>query len=200
MSAVGIVGVPSRWARVTAAGVDGAILMAAAVPVAISRWSKRSTASWKPSAVNRLPPLLPLLAQGAYFVVPTVLLGGSPGQLFSGLRVVDVDSGRRPSWGQAAVRWFVWVGPGLVARIAIRTRSRREAERVRDRLRVIDGSSSVEEPCVEPDPVLMSRAAKSAGVSAAVILVLVVYQLTIGRNARDRVTRTMVVRVSPRAR
>ena len=40
-------------------------------------------------------------------------LGGTPGQLMLGIRVIDV-SGRRPSVGQAAVRWTILLGPQML--------------------------------------------------------------------------------------
>jgi hypothetical protein len=140
--------------------------------------------------------LAPVVAQGVYFTAPTALLGGTPGQLLVGLRVVDVDSGRTPSLGQAALRWFVLAGPGVFARVVIRTLWKRQAEIAKERLNVIAADSSMTERSAEPDPVLMSRGAKTAAASAAIMLVLVIYERTVGRGARDRLTNTTVVRAS----
>ncbi len=40
-------------------------------------------------------------------------LGGTPGQLVLGIRVIDA-SGRRPSVGQAAARWMILLGPQML--------------------------------------------------------------------------------------
>lgn len=178
--------VPSRRALWTALSVDAIILVAVAAPAGFRLRSKRFLGKW----------LLPVIVQGAYFTVSTALLGRTPGQMLAGLRVVDADSGRPPTWGQAALRWLVWAGPGLLARIALRMLSRRNADKTRVRLKEMEANNSEHDGPWEPAPVVISTSTKSLGKSVATILLLVIYQLTIGRTARDRVTNTRVVQAS----
>jgi uncharacterized RDD family membrane protein YckC len=63
---------------------------------------------------------LPVLLEAAYFVVPLVLGGATPGQRAAGLKVVDIESGGCPGWTRSAIRWAAWAGPGLVMRTVTR--------------------------------------------------------------------------------
>jgi uncharacterized RDD family membrane protein YckC len=58
--------------------------------------------------------------KATYFIVPTVMIGGTPGKRLVGLRVVDVDSGQAVGWKQASLRWAAAAVPGLAVGAAIR--------------------------------------------------------------------------------
>jgi RDD family len=152
------------------------------------------------SAIRRLA--VPTAIQGAYFTIATAVAGGSPGQLLVGLRVVDVATGRRPSWPQALSRWWVLAGPGTVARVVI-AGSRNPSAKRKVRLAILRGQQDrlAEELSGDADqlderlPALHSgrRTAALWAPPAVTVILLLVYKLTLGRGAHDRLSNTRVV-------
>jgi hypothetical protein len=139
--------------------------------------------------------------QAGYFTVTTSVLGGSPGQLMMGLRVVDADTMQRPTWRQAFLRWAVDAVPTFLLQVLTSLRpSRRQT--TRDELNArFDEVAQLRREDLDDDT-LNARAAELSeeavkgglsAVQAAGVVVMIAYYVTIGRRGRDGVTNTIVV-------
>jgi uncharacterized RDD family membrane protein YckC len=101
--------------RVAALLLDTAVLS----PVGIVIW-RRQRRSGTGRPVRLRTRVVVELLKATYFIVPTVMIGGTPGKRLVGLRVIDVDSGQAPGWKQASVRWAAAALPGLAVGAATR--------------------------------------------------------------------------------
>ncbi|MGH9124104.1 MAG: RDD family protein [Acidimicrobiales bacterium] len=139
-------------------------------------------------------------AQLAYFTLPVMTIGATPGQLAAGIRVVDSASGARLTVSQAVGRWTVDAVPGFAPSLAIRCWRQRQTEHLRalhakldaDRDRGTqddaaddDGNSAVPRYIIKPWPLL-------AGVG------VLAYHLVLGSpvRVRDRISHTTVVKAA----
>lgn len=146
---------------------------------------------------------MPIAIQGAYFTITTAMAGGSPGQLLSGLRVVDAATGRLPSWRQALSRLVLWAGPGIVARV-VGAALRNPSAQTKARLAVLrDEQDRLTEELSDDQHQLDERlAAMRSGrrmmtlwAPPAMTVMVLVYRLTVGRGAHDRLSDTRVVAI-----
>jgi hypothetical protein len=147
------------------------------------------------------------LIQAVYFTVPTALVGGTPGQVAVGLRVVDAGTLQRVGWKKATARWVIWAVPGfLVNAYSALVSDRLQAETERRVETVRAGLEDVERQ--HPDDEKERAEAtvelyRSAGVYNIACLnqvlfglaVVLAHRLVGGRGARDRWTNTRVVAV-----
>jgi hypothetical protein len=181
--------------RAVAVSFDAAVLVTAAMLV-VRRHGTNA------SAIRRVA--VPAAIQAVYFTITTATAGASPGQLLAGLRVVDAATGRRPSWRQVSSRWVVWAGPGIVARVVIAA-LRNPSGKTKARLAILreEQERLTGEPSDHPDrlderiPALHSGRRVAALWAPPVItaMLLVVYKLTVGRGAHDRLSDTRVVAI-----
>jgi uncharacterized RDD family membrane protein YckC len=139
------------------------------------------------------------LIRAAYFVIPTALIGGTPGQLAMGLRVVEADTLQQVGWKKAVARSLIRDTPGFIVaalsapwlrdfkrRTDIVQRGLKEIyeehpddfEAVRDKAIELNESANVAQACLPP--------------LACSVLGLVYYR-KVGRHAVDRWTNTKVV-------
>ena len=154
--------------------------------------------------VLRELPLILLAVQATYFIVSTATVGGTPGQIALGLRVVDKSSGRLAGWRQAALRWGIRACPGLVLRPALQGAVRRRLSVVKHRLDAIepDIEQVTDEWGDDPDDAgarvngLYASVTGREALLPALILGgsgLAVGFAVIGGRVADRMSQTMVV-------
>jgi hypothetical protein len=154
-------------------------------------------------AVNLREHLQRSLIQAVYYIVPIAIAGGTPGQVAVGLRVVDVDTLQLPGLKKAAARWAIGAAPSIFmngvftafndkwkAEVSRRTESvRSEVERLQEeypddpktyseKVTALDRSVGLHRIMIRP---------------LLVVGIVVAYQATVGRGAKDRWTRTKVV-------
>jgi hypothetical protein len=150
--------IPSRAQRFVADSVDSAVIVAIGIAARPRRTRADRAARW----------FVGTAALAAYAIVPVALLGGSPGELAAGLRVVDSRSRRAVGWRQAVSRWVVWVAPGVAVNAASRV--------LLKRLRRTDG-------------------AVAAVVALSGPIGVAIYRRRLGRDGVDRMTRSRVVSI-----
>jgi hypothetical protein len=148
------------------------------------------------------------VAQAAYFTLPTALVGGTPGQLVLGLRVVDAVSGDKLSLRRAVVRWSVMAVPGMALGAIARNLQPRLDERNK---RVSPKITRIHRECADNQDELKRRmhavmrdefrldplVATATAMMFPLLLFLLTYQLVTLRTIADRLSNTRVVH--PRA-
>jgi RDD family protein len=144
------------------------------------------------------------LLRAGYVIVPMAVIGATPGQLIAGVRVVDAETGGRPTWAQVLGRWAIDETPGLLLRVALRpmerrnTASLREVEARVDDLMREESEGRDDETDVDLDELNAKlKTAFSTDLHCGPLLlgtiVAVGYHVAFGRRVRDALTHTRVV-------
>jgi len=147
---------------------------------------------------------IPATMQMAYFTISVGAIGRSPGQLVAGLRVVDVATGERPDWVKSAERWAVWAAPGIVARsvvLASRRLTKKTSAALGEEVQRIASEFDDQPEELHRQLLALHSGRKAAAIwapGAVTAGLLVIYEITVGRGAQDRVTGTRIVRASER--
>jgi RDD family protein len=102
----GFPAVRASFVQRTAANVLDTIPFALAAGILMRRWEPNST--YGDFIRDRV-------LQAVYVIVPTVVMGGTPGQRLRGLAVIDRRSGQRLGWGRACQRWLI----GIMTHLAL---------------------------------------------------------------------------------
>ena len=196
--------------RAGAALVDTALAGASAVVIWRRRDQARTRIPRRQSWDRRLGMYV---LKAAYVVGTTVFVGGSPGTVLLGLRVVDRRTGTTPGWRQAALRWAVGAVPGIAIGEIVRAgmpdrmdRWRRRNDQIAaavDRLpdpspEAIDATVKAMEPSARTMAGLMGLPAIGLACGAAWLVVRLLDPEC--RSFADRVAGTVVVHAGRRRR
>ena len=93
---------PALWQRFVGSLLDGLLFLGAVLVWAVLRGDLET---------SYFPPLV----AAAYTITLVAASGQTVGKRAVGIRVVDLQTGNTPSWGQAAMRWFIFSGLQIVA-------------------------------------------------------------------------------------
>jgi hypothetical protein len=152
---------------------------------------------------------LPAALQAAYFIAPTAMSGGTPGQLIVGLRVVDAATGRMPNWRQSLFRWALWAVPGLIVRMVVAVRRGQQSQAAKQQREEFTKEHDEILREYRDDEVELNRRLAALHAKqvlptgwllfpAAAYAALLLYRLVVNRDGQDRLTGTCVVVASTR--